>query len=109
MDICELKDFVNSMVPDHESEMGTRRIGCWFYTEDAECLPGHDFNKDIIHPGHNEVYPHGVVGIRADDNFWVVASLPYGFVNLSIEEIVSVLWPEIDEPSFGPDYEEECA
>lgn len=55
---------------------------------------GNDFNKDIVPPGINETFPDGVVGVRVDDDFWVVAALPYDeYVDTPIEDIVAEFWP----------------
>jgi len=59
-------------------------------------------NKEVVHPGVNEDYPDGVVGVRDDDNFWAIAVIPYEFKNLAIEEIASVFWPH-ERLEFGPD------
>lgn len=58
-------------------------------------LPSHDFNREIVGPGKNEAFPEGALGIRVDDDFWVVAVLPYRFAELSIENLVEVIWPDI--------------
>lgn len=72
--------------------------------ENMEDVPGHDFNREIVHPGENPEFPDGAVGIRIDDDFWTVAALPYDeFRRCTIEELVAVLWPKIDDASFGPD------
>jgi len=68
-----------------------------------------DFNKEIFHPGyldqksHNRLHSlietyannNGITLIRSDDNFWVESVLPYKFKDLSIQEIVHVLWPNL--------------
>ena len=91
-------DFINS-----KDEM-------WYYTESKE-LPSHDFNFDIIEPvvsGKTEVCRQnqynntGAVGIRVDDDFLAVATLPYKFKDLTIEQIVAILWSDIEEPNFKP-------
>jgi hypothetical protein len=75
-----------------------------YFVEPYEDLPSHDFNREIIPPGCLDHYPDGAIGVRADDDFWAVAALPYEkYLNVSIEEIVSELWPECPEPSYGPD------
>ncbi len=67
-------------------------------------LPGHDFNREIVAPGKNENFPEGVLGIRVDDDFWAVAVLPLRFAELSIENLVEVIWPDIyPEAEFRPD------
>lgn len=58
-------------------------------------IPSHDFNREMFAPGQHPKYPDGVVGIRTDDDFFVVAALPWKFKNLSVQNIVSTLWPDI--------------
>lgn len=65
--------------------------------------PGNDFNREIVPPGENETFPDGAVGIRIDDDFWVVAALPYSYREVSIEDIVAEFWPEVSAPVFKPD------
>lgn len=66
-------------------------------------LPCHDFNREFIEPGTNEEFPEGALGIRVDDDFWLVARLPYEYRVLSIEDLVEVLWPDITDATFNPD------
>lgn len=65
-----------------------------------------DFNKEIIRPRQHFECRHGGVIIRADENFWQVAFLPYKFHKLSIQDIVQTLWPQKwSEAEFGEDVE----
>ena len=57
-----------------------------------------DFTKEICEPGDLVDVPEGCVGIRSDDNFWVEAVLPYKFKDLSIQDMVAVLWSDIKDP-----------
>ena len=74
--------------------------------------PFNDFNKDVHHPGCIATYKmdndidkeyieyidkNGILSIRADDNFWVVSNIPYKFKELTIQEIVAILWPDRKE------------
>ena len=69
-----------------------------------EELPFWDFNREIVPPGSSETFPNGAIGVRVDDDFWVVAALPYQeYLNVPIEAIVARLWPECVEATFGPD------
>lgn len=72
----------------------------------AKMPPCWDFNREIAAPGVLENYPDGAVAIRCDDDFWIVAVLPYEFRDVSCPEIVSALWPHVT-PSFNPDTEVE--
>lgn len=56
--------------------------------------PWNDYCFDVEKPGINDVYPNGCIGIRVDDDFWVVAVFPLGFLGMSIQEMVQVLWPD---------------
>lgn len=76
----------------------------YWYEDNSQELPGWDFNREIIEPGKNALFPHGVVGIRVDGDFWQVAALPYSWRIYSIQEIVEKLWPDIyHEAEFHPD------
>jgi hypothetical protein len=73
----------------------------WVY--DAESVPFCDFNKEIYPPGVHPDFPDGVMGIRADGNFWQVALLPYRFHELSMEYIAGILWPGRPDCYFAED------
>jgi len=67
-------------------------------------LPGHDFTKELVLPGTLDgKHRKGVVGVRVDDDFWVVATLPWRFRGLSIQDICAVLWPGIEPIHFEAD------
>lgn len=92
----ELKDFFSNMILEDED----LRLDNWWIGTIPPC---HDFNREIVEPGINETYPMGVLGIRVDDDFWQVAALPLKFSELSIEDLVEVLWPDIDDATFNED------
>lgn len=73
----------------------------WFVATDD--LPSRVFNREIAEPGAVSNLPDGAIGVRIDDDFWVVALLPFHFESLSIQELVEVLWPNIPEPEFKED------
>lgn len=103
--IEKLKSFSASMAPTPDGGEGDRRIDCWWV---VGIPPLQDFNKEIYEPGFSEKFPDGCVGIRCDDDFWAVAVLPLEFRGLSVQEIVSVLWPDIEDPEFNPDAPTRC-
>lgn len=75
----------------------------YFVTPTHE-LPFTDFNREMIHPGDHPELPYGCVGVRVDDDFWLVAVLPYKeYKDKSIQEIVAELWPDAKDPTFNPD------
>lgn len=69
----------------------------------GETVPTYDFNKEIFEPGIHPKFPDGVVGIRCDDDFWVVAALPYSYKEVPVEKIIAEIFPHITDPVFGPD------
>ena len=77
-----------------------------FFVTPTKDLPfeENDFNREIVHPGENKDFPNGCVGIRIDDNFWVVAVLPYSYKDKTIQEIVQELWPDAKNVTFKPDH-----
>jgi hypothetical protein len=76
-----------------------------------------DFNRDIIKPNaysnfdnddcHCSDFPDGAVLIRVDSDFWVVAALPYEYINKTIQEIVIEFWPDVENPVFHSDSDDE--
>jgi hypothetical protein len=80
-------------------------MGRLFFVTPTKDLPfeENDFNREIIHPGENEDFSDGCVGIRVDDNFWVVAVLPYSYKDRTIQEIVQEFWPDAKNSTFKPD------
>ena len=76
-----------------------------YWTTPTDKLPFEecDFNREIVEPGINEHFPDGAVGVRVDDNFWVVAVLPLSYRDTSIEEIVAEFWPDAKNPTYKPD------
>ena len=78
----------------------TYRLDGWWYAPD----PGFDdFNKEIVPPGVLDALPEGGVGIRTDDDFWTEAVFPHEFRDISIQDMVAILWPEIQDPVFHED------
>jgi hypothetical protein len=99
----KLRDFVSSMeVSTDLDDEGCRYSGEWWVSGDD--LPAWDFNREIVRPGHHD-FPDGAIGIRVDDDFWVVGLIPYEYEPLSIQELVEVLWTYVTEPEFGKDVE----
>ena len=96
----EFKDFVKSMSLEKlNDKASTWRFGDYWF----DIKPGsNDFNKEILVPGISKKFPEGATKIRVDDDFWAVAVFPYKFKNLSVREIVAVLWPNA-KPIFNAD------
>jgi len=66
--------------------------------------PFTDFNRDVIEPNTNDEVPDGVVMVRNDDDFWIIANLPYNlYKGKTIQEIVAEFWPDVKDPQFHPD------
>lgn len=98
----DLRQFVATMIVRLQDGDAIMSVDRWWFHPDP---PFNDFNRDIEEPGSNKCYPEGALGIRADDDFWTIAVLPLEFRSLSIEELVPVLWPHIENPIFNPDAE----
>jgi hypothetical protein len=73
--------------------------GAWSFSAEGE-LPSHDFNREIVRPGKDKDYPEGALLIRADWDFWVVATLPLAFESLDCRSIVETLWPRLDATTY---------
>lgn len=82
-----------------------------YWVEETDKLPFDecDFNREIVEPGTNEIFPDGAVGIRVDDNFWAVAALPYSYKEKTIQEIVAEFWPDAKNPTYKPDADDKEA
>ena len=79
-----------------------------YWTTKFDDLGWRDFNKEINHPGDNPKFIEGCVGIRTDDDFWVVAVVPYEYKIMDVQDIVFTLWPELkglppEDLRFEPD------
>lgn len=79
--------------------------GKYFYVVNPKF---NDFNREIVKPNTNVHFPDGAVGIRVDDDFWIVAILPYKYAELSIQELVAIIWPAVTDPYFNPDSDKEA-
>ena len=66
-------------------------------------LIDYDFSKEIILPGVFSDRPEGLVQIRVDDDFWIVAVLPYSWRTKSIQSIVQLLWPTVGNATYKDD------
>lgn len=95
----EFKEFV--LTCEFDLDTKTYRNGDYGWTTD---LPYYDFNKEIVPPGILEQWPDGAVGIRVDDNFWAVASLPYKFKDLDTKFLINNMWPTVKVYKINPDY-----
>jgi hypothetical protein len=93
----DLRAFVASM---DEAIGGIRCLGVWVICDTPDF---NDFTKEIVQPGVSKRFPLGACGVRTDDNFWIETALPPHFAALSVQEIVAVLWPDIEDPTFNPD------
>ena len=104
----DLREFITTLPHqekgnDDNSHAGTENYS---YADDYEECPtyGLDFNRDLIPPNTSTERPEGIVGIRVDEDFFLVAILPWKYHELNIQEIVQVLWPRLYNKSiFRPD------
>lgn len=88
----------------------TFKYGNWWFTPETTLLD-HDFNKDVVKPGDidypdengNAAWPDGATTIRIDSDFFLCAVLPYEYRDLTIQELVAILWPTVENPRFNPD------
>lgn len=95
---AELAAFVAAMPTDHS---GSHHQDPWHV---EGLVPSIDFNREFCPPGAAARFPEGALGIRADDDFWAVALLPWRFSALSIQDLVAVLWPQyVGEAVYNPD------
>lgn len=99
MSLSEFKDHLHSKKA--KGNVFKDEKGFWYAPLE---LPFSDFNKEINLPMTNKHYPDGAVGIRVDDGFWAVAALSYEFKDMTIQEIVAIMWPHyVDEAEYGSD------
>lgn len=91
--------------PDFTFIDQSMRLDDWWFDPKH---PFWDFTKCIVDPGTNESYPEGAIGVRGDDNFWSIAVFPDKFKPLTIQEIVTIVWPDkLDKAEFLEDFNEE--
>lgn len=63
-----------------------------------------DFTRELSPPGMNWRFPKGAIGIRVDYDFWLVAVLPWEWLDRPLPEVVALLWPSmIPHASYKPD------
>ncbi len=100
--IKEFKEEREHHIPEVDVVSITMVNGEWWFDPTACNGSFNDFNKEILHP---DSPIEGLVGVRVDDNFWLVAMLPYEYKDIDIKDIVQVLWPHLVEKAiFEPDY-----
>lgn len=88
----------------------TFKYNDWWFTPEAK-LDFDDFTKDVVKPNDTEypnakgevAWPEGATTVRMDDDFFLCAVLPYEYKDLTIQEIVAILWPTVENPRFNPD------
>jgi hypothetical protein len=95
----ELRDFAR----EYQALPEDMETDHW-YSQDHKELPKPNFNREIVRPAENTAAPNGCVRIMCDGDFYEVANLPYKFSALSCAEIISALWPAIDNPTIYPDH-----
>lgn len=65
---------------------------------------GNDLNREVIKPETNEDLPNGAIGVRTDDDFWVVGMLPYEeFKDVSMADIANEFWSDLTDITCKPD------
>jgi len=74
-----------------------------YWAAEYEDVMAYDFNRELVLPGQVAKFPNGTIGIRVDNDFFVVAALPLSWRNIPLTVLVANLWPEIEDPDFGPD------
>lgn len=92
--IHDLRDLAASIRTDEQ------KTGFFVWND----VPFNDFNRQIIEPGDDAAFPSGLLNIYGDEDYYIVASLPYRFKELSCADIIPILWPEIENPIFLPDH-----
>ena len=78
------------IITEHYDDLDNHMYG---FKKEPTCF---DLNKEVNHQTK-------LVGIRSDDNFFIEAVLPYKFKDLTVEEIVGILWPNETDFTFNPD------
>jgi hypothetical protein len=96
--LAELHEFARAYDPMPEGRDAVH----WYHRSDD--LPAHNFNREIVSPGEDDKAPDGCLRVMSDSNFYEIANLPFRFTALSCAEIVSALWPDIEQPAIYPDH-----
>ena len=75
-----------------------------YYALTTEIIGFDDFNRDIVEPNTNKEILEGAVLVRNDDDFFIIACLPYEtYKDKPIQDIVAEFWPDVKNPVFRPD------
>ena len=75
-----------------------------YYALTTDIIGFDDFNRDIIEPNTNEEILEGAILVRNDDDFFIIACLPYEtYKDKPIQDIVAEFWPDVEKPAFRPD------
>ena len=75
-----------------------------YYALTTDVLGFDDFNRDVTEPNTNKENLEGAILVRNDDDFFIIACLPYEkYKNKPIKDIVAEFWSDVKKPVFNPD------
>ena len=95
---------MNEVIRINEEDLLSEKDFPKYYALTTDSLGFDDFNRDIIEPNTNEEILAGAVLVRNDDDFFVIACLPYeAYKDKPIQSIVAEFWPDVEKPVFNPD------
>ena len=95
---------MNEVIRINEEDLVSGKDFPKYYALTIDIIGFDDFNRDIIEPNTNKEILEGAVLVRNDDDFFIIACLPYEtYKNKPIEDIVAEFWPRHEKTSVqGP-------
>ena len=95
---------MNEVVRINEEDLESGKDVPEYWALTTDILGFDDFNRDIVEPNTHKTILEGAILVRNDDDFFVIACLPYEtYKDKPIEDIVAEFWPDVEKPVFKPD------
>ena len=93
----ELVDYLKTFVIDPEQQILIDPTNNVYFIHLKNDIPiANDFNWELKSPEMDSKFPDGLAGIRMDENFYMLATIPYKFKELDLEEVVRYLHPSLE-------------
>ena len=95
---------MNQVIRINEEDLESGKDFPKYWALTTDIIGFDDFNRDIIEPNTHKTILEGAVLVRNDDDFFIIACLPYEtYKDKPIQDIVAEFWPDVEKPVFNPD------
>ena len=95
---------MNEVIRINEEDLSSGKNLPKYYALTTDIIGFDDFNRDVIEPNTNKEILEGAILVRNDDDFFIIACLPYEkYKNKPIQDIVAEFWSDVEKPVFNPD------